>query len=75
MTTPEEAVTLETRGKMAIITLCMEKKLNAMTQDLYYRLAMLMREIAARDDIYITILTGKGRFFSAYATPKSSFHS
>ncbi|KAK4997588.1 dodecenoyl-CoA isomerase [Elasticomyces elasticus] len=67
MATPEEVVTLETRGKIAIITLCNEKKLNAMTQDLYYRLAVLMREVAARDDIYITVLTAKGRFFSAGA--------
>lgn len=61
----EEAVTLETRGRIAIITLNLPKKLNAMTQDLYYRLAILMHEVAARDDIFITILTGKGRFFSA----------
>ncbi|KAK4997131.1 dodecenoyl-CoA isomerase, partial [Cryomyces antarcticus] len=60
-----EGITLETRGKIAIITLNQEKKLNALTQDLYYRLAVLMREVAARDDIYITVLTGKGRFFSA----------
>ncbi|TKA78059.1 hypothetical protein B0A49_07784 [Cryomyces minteri] len=62
-----EGITLETRGKIAIITLNQEKKLNALTQDLYYRLAVLMREVAARDDIYITVLTGKGRFFSAGA--------
>lgn len=61
----EEAVTLETRGKIAIITINNEKKLNAMTQDHYYRLSELMREVGARDDLYITILTGKGRFFSA----------
>lgn len=62
----EDAVTLTTRGKIAIITLNLEKKLNALSQDLYYRLSRLMREIAARDDIFITILTGKGRYFSAY---------
>lgn len=62
----EDAVTLTTRGKVAIITLNLEKKLNALSQDLYYRLSCLMREIAARDDIFITILTGKGRYFSAY---------
>lgn len=62
----KDAVTLTTRGKIAIITFNLEKKLNALTQDLYYRLSCLMREIAARDDIFITILTGKGRYFSAY---------
>lgn len=61
-----EAITLKTRDKIAIITLNLPKKLNALTQDLYYRLSCLMREVAARDDIYITILTGKGRYFSAF---------
>ncbi|MCJ1426584.1 hypothetical protein MMC29_004487 [Sticta canariensis] len=63
----EEQITLTTRGKIAIITLNVEKKLNALTADLYYRLSSLMREVAARDDIYITVLTGKGRYFSAGA--------
>ncbi|KAI9813773.1 MAG: hypothetical protein M1827_003563 [Pycnora praestabilis] len=62
-----EEITLTTRGKIAIITLNLEKKLNALSQDLYYRLSCLMREVAARDDIYITVLTGRGRFFSAGA--------
>ena len=61
----EESITLSTKGKIAIISLNLPKKLNALTQDLYYRLALLMREIALREDIYITVLTGKGRFFSA----------
>ncbi|EON61559.1 enoyl-CoA hydratase [Coniosporium apollinis CBS 100218] len=64
---PEEAVTLEYRGRVAIITLNQEKKLNALNQDLYYRLACCMHEIAARDDISVTVLTAKGRFFSAGA--------
>lgn len=61
----EESVILTTQGKIAIITLNLEEKLNALTQDLYYRIASLLREIAERDDIYITVLTGKGRYFSA----------
>ncbi len=65
MTSIENLITLSTNGKIAIITINLEKKLNALTQDLYYRLSTLMREVAARDDIYITVLTGKGRFFSA----------
>jgi len=64
---PSDAITLTTRGKVAIICFNLEKKLNALTQDLYYRLSCLMREVAARDDIYITVLTGKGRYFSAGA--------
>ena len=61
----EEAITIEYRSKVAIITLNQPKKLNALTSDLYYRLAMCMHEVASRDDIYVTVLTGKGRFFSA----------
>lgn len=68
LNTMEEQITLTTQGKIAIITLNVEKKLNALTRDLYYRLSNLMREAAARDDIYITILTGKGRYFSAYGS-------
>ncbi|KAF2398245.1 ClpP/crotonase [Trichodelitschia bisporula] len=62
-----DEITLETRGKIAIITLNREKKLNALNLDLYYRLATLMNEVAAKPEIAITILTGKGRFFSAGA--------
>ncbi len=65
MASLEQEVTLDIKGKVAIITINLEKKLNAMTQDHYYRLSTLMREVAARDDVYITVLTGKGRFFSA----------
>ncbi|KAI4095337.1 MAG: hypothetical protein LQ344_001635 [Seirophora lacunosa] len=67
MTAAEESVTLTTDGKIAIITLNLPKKLNALTADLYYRVSCLLREVAARNDIYITILTGKGRYFSAGA--------
>ncbi|KAK8212660.1 enoyl-CoA hydratase/isomerase [Phyllosticta capitalensis] len=64
---PEEAVTLEVRGKVAIITLNQPKKLNAMNQDLYFRMAQLLNEIAKRDDVFVTLLAGTGRFFSAGA--------
>ncbi|GAM83739.1 hypothetical protein ANO11243_017290 [Dothideomycetidae sp. 11243] len=63
----EQAITFETKGRIAIITINQPKKLNALTQDLYYRIAQLLHEIAERDDIKITILTGNGRFFSAGA--------
>lgn len=61
----ESDVTLTIDGKIAIITLNIPHKLNALTQAHYFRIATLLREVADRDDIYITILTGKGRFFSA----------
>ncbi|GAB7354795.1 hypothetical protein MBLNU459_g5188t1 [Dothideomycetes sp. NU459] len=63
----EQAVTLSTRGNIAIITLNLPKKLNALTQDHYFRLAQLMHAVGARDDIHITVLTANGRFFSAGA--------
>lgn len=58
-------VTAEYSGKTAIITLNNPKKLNALSQDDYYELARLLRQIAKRDEILITLLIGKGRFFSA----------
>lgn len=58
-------VEYKTNG-IAVITLNQPKKLNALNQDGYYQLALALREVAQRDDIYITVLTGKGRFFSAY---------
>lgn len=65
----EDVVTLEyrknERGHIAIITLNNEKKLNSMNQDQFAVLAKRMREVAARDDVYVTVLTGKGRYFSA----------
>ncbi len=66
-TNAEEAVLLSFSHdkRIAIITLNLEKKLNALTQDCYFRIATLLQEIAKMDDVLVTILTGKGRFFSA----------
>ena len=66
------AVTLTYHPKIAILTLNKPSKLNALTQPDYFLLATLLREIASRDDIYVTILTGKGRFFSAGADVTAS---
>ncbi|PGH17252.1 hypothetical protein AJ80_04894 [Polytolypa hystricis UAMH7299] len=60
-------VTVAYKGRVAIITFNRPKKLNALGADHYYELGQKMREVAARDDIYITVLTGTGRFFSAGA--------
>ncbi|KAK7746141.1 dodecenoyl-CoA isomerase [Diatrype stigma] len=54
-------------GRIATITIDNDRKLNALNQDGYYALSRAMREVAQRDDVYITILTGKGRYFSAGA--------
>ncbi len=71
MSAINEQVTLSVNGKVAVITLNIPKKLNALTRELYDRLADLLREIAEREDIYITVLTGKGRYFSAYVSPNT----
>ncbi|KAI1337815.1 ClpP/crotonase-like domain-containing protein [Xylariaceae sp. FL0016] len=54
-------------GRIATITIDNEKKLNALNQQGYYAISKALREIAERDDVYITVITGKGRYFSAGA--------
>jgi peroxisomal 3,2-trans-enoyl-CoA isomerase len=62
----EPGILVSYSGKIATIALNVPTKLNALTGDLYYQLARAMNEVAARDDIVITVLTGRGRYFSAY---------
>jgi len=62
----EDLITLTYQDRIAIVTLNRPDKLNALNQDLYYLLGERLREIDQRDNIYITVLTGTGRFFSAY---------
>ncbi|RDL35278.1 ClpP [Venustampulla echinocandica] len=62
-----EVVSVEYKGKVAVITIDNDKQLNALNQDGYYQLATYMREIALHDEVYVTVLTGKGRYFSAGA--------
>lgn len=64
---PDSRLSLYTDGKIATITINVPEKLGALSHDLYYRLACLLRQVALRDDIYITVLTGTGRYFSAGA--------
>lgn len=61
----ENGILIDYKGKVAVITLNVPKKLNALDGALYYQLARAMNEVAERDDVFITVLTGKGRFFSA----------
>ncbi|KAJ5180220.1 hypothetical protein N7492_003430 [Penicillium capsulatum] len=68
----EDFVTLTYQDRIAIVTLNRPDKLNALNQDLYYLVGERLREIEQRDDIYITVLTGTGRFFSAGADVTSS---
>ena len=52
---------------VALLILNKPTKLNALTQSDYFLLAQLLRRVAADPSIHVTILTGKGRFFSAGA--------
>ncbi|KAH8726031.1 ClpP/crotonase-like domain-containing protein [Phaeosphaeriaceae sp. PMI808] len=63
----QDGILIEYKGKVAIITLNVPKKLNALNGDLYYKLARAMHEVASHDEVFITILAGKGRYFSAGA--------
>ncbi|KAJ5809259.1 uncharacterized protein N7503_001477 [Penicillium pulvis] len=68
----EELITLTYQDRIAIVTLNRPDKLNALNAGLYYTLAERLREIEKRDDIYITVVTGTGRFFSAGADVNSA---
>lgn len=59
------SITVQKNGGRAIVTLQSPEKLNALTQDHYYQLAVHLREIDTDEMIFVTILTGSGRFFSA----------
>ncbi|CAG7976836.1 unnamed protein product [Penicillium nalgiovense] len=63
----ENLITVTYQDRVAIVTLNRPDKLNALNADLYYLLGERLREIDSREDIFITVLTGKGRFFSAGA--------
>ena len=59
------SVCVKYRGRIAIITLNVPAKLNALTSDGYFDLANCMRNAAKNPDILVTVLTGSGRLFSA----------
>lgn len=61
----QDVISLTYKGRIAIIKINRPSKLNALSQDQYYLLADRLREVERRDDIFITVLTGTGRFFSA----------
>ena len=58
-------VTVEYRGRIAVLTIDNQAKLNALDQDQYFDLAQKMLMIATKPEICVTVLTGKGRYFSA----------
>ncbi|KAF9761821.1 hypothetical protein IL306_003724 [Fusarium sp. DS 682] len=63
----ESILQLEYRGRVAVLTICNERKLNAFNSAQYYDLGQKMREIATHDEVFITVILAKGRYFSAGA--------
>lgn len=60
-------ISIEYKGRLAIITIDNEKKLNALGQMEYYELGRKLQEVAEHDEVFITVLLAKGRYFSAGA--------
>lgn len=63
----ENAIQVTYEGRLAVVTIANEKKLNALNQQQYYALSEALREIATHDEVFITLLIGKGKYFSAGA--------
>ncbi|KAG9521896.1 ClpP/crotonase, partial [Aureobasidium melanogenum] len=63
----EQWVTLEYQDRIAIITINRPDKLNALPKDGFYRITQCLREIETHDEVLVTLLTGKGRFFCSGA--------
>ncbi len=60
-----DAITVDYRGRIAVVTLAQPDRLNSLTQDGFYLLGERLREVAAQPEVSITVLAGTGRFFSA----------
>ena len=60
-----DVIKLSYSGRVATITIDNPTKLNALGGEGYYAISKALREVAERDDIYITVLTGTGRYCSA----------
>ncbi|KAJ9154846.1 Enoyl-CoA hydratase/isomerase [Pleurostoma richardsiae] len=65
--TTDSVIKVDYQGRVAVITIDNAKKLNALSQQQYFELSQRLREVAARDEVFVTVLTGKGRYFSAGA--------
>jgi len=69
--TSTEPLTLEVTDGFAVITINQPKKKNALDIVGYKALASLVEAVDARDDVFVTVLTGRGDFFSAGADVKA----
>lgn len=65
MTPRSGTFTVEFTGRLATVAIGNEKKLNALNQAQYFELSQILREVATHDEVFITLLIGKGRYFSA----------
>jgi peroxisomal 3,2-trans-enoyl-CoA isomerase len=67
----QDPILVEYRGRIAIITLNVPKKLNALSGENYYKLARALIEVAEHDEVFITVLTGNG-FSYSLQTPNNA---
>ncbi|GLA14513.1 hypothetical protein AnigIFM62618_000895 [Aspergillus niger] len=63
------------QGHIAVVIINRPDKLNSMNQDHYNQLGESHRRLDRTADITITVLTGKGRFFSAGSDVSSTFRN
>ena len=61
----ESAIDLRYNGRYAILTINKPNKAGSLSRMQFYELGQKLREVAAHDEVHVTILVGKGRFFSA----------
>jgi peroxisomal 3,2-trans-enoyl-CoA isomerase len=57
-----ENVKVEYKGRIAVITIDNPQKLGALNNHGYYALSKSMREVAKHDEVFITVLTGTGKW-------------
>ena len=55
-------------GRYALVVIDHDKKLNALSQAQYYDLGRRLDEVALHDEVFVTVLTARGRYFSASVT-------
>ncbi|GAA5820119.1 hypothetical protein JCM11251_005488 [Rhodosporidiobolus azoricus] len=72
MSAPSDAILLEVRPPFAVITFNQPQKKNALDSSLYKRLSSLLQEVDRNPEVAITVVTGKGDFFSAGADVKAA---
>ncbi|BGO99782.1 3,2-trans-enoyl-CoA isomerase [Rhodotorula toruloides] len=69
---PADAILVEIQAPFAIITLNQPQKKNALDSTLYKRLSSILQDIDRKPEVFVTVLTGKGDFFSAGADVKAT---